>query len=289
MAMLALAATGGALFGSSAAASSPVLTRRLLRGANAAGRRSDAPISVSSNWAGYAVATPETPETPGQPATTAPATMFTSVTGTWTQPRATCTAGSRSYSAVWVGLGGLDPDSQALEQIGTDADCTATGASRYTAWYELVPAPPVELKLKILPGDTISASVNVTGTDVLVQIKNRTRHTSFTKQLTVAQPDLASAEWIVEAPSACSSDNRCSVLPLANFGSVSFTRIATIGNGQPGTLANPAWSVLPIRLLPDANARFSGLGRSAGAPGATPGAASPDGRSFSVVWESQPE
>jgi hypothetical protein len=246
--------------------------------------RSDAPISVSTNWAGYAVATPETP---GQPATVAPTTAFTSVTGTWTQPKATCAAGSRSYSAVWVGLGGLDPDSQALEQIGTDADCTATGASRYTAWYELVPAPPVELKLKILPGDTISASVNVTGTNVLVQIKNRTRHTSFTRQLTIAQPDLASAEWIVEAPSACTPDGRCTVLPLANFGSVSFTRIATIGNGQPGTLANPAWSALPIRLLPESSSRFSDV-ESTTLSGATPAAASPDGRSFSVVFDPEP-
>ena len=35
---------------------------------------------------------------------------------------------------------------------------------------------------------------------MLVQIKNRTRHTSFTKRLTMAAPDLSSAEWIVEAP-----------------------------------------------------------------------------------------
>jgi hypothetical protein len=186
---------------------------------------------------------------------------------------------------VWVGLGGVDPTTQGLEQTGTDADCSATGTPRSFAWYELIPAPAVPVNLKILPGDTITASVNAKATGILVQIKNRTRRTSFTKQLSIASPDLTSAEWIVEAPSACTQDaGRCQVLPLANFGTVSFTRIATIGNGQPGTLSSPAWLASPIQLQP-ARGSASGFASSGSSPGAAPAGLSADGRSFSVSWQ----
>ena len=119
----------------------------------------------------------------------------------------TCDAGDAgAASAFWVGLGGSSSTSQALEQIGTSADCdSTTGKPKYYAWYELVPSPSVKIKnLKVAPGDLITTSVNITGADtVLVQVKNRTRKTSFTKSLTFQNPDLSSAEWIAEAPSAC--------------------------------------------------------------------------------------
>ena len=38
-------------------------------------------------------------------------------------------AGRESYSAVWVGLGGYSENASALEQIGTDADCSRSGAA----------------------------------------------------------------------------------------------------------------------------------------------------------------
>src|SRR5262245_58612525 len=58
-----------------------------------------AAADTSSNWAGYAVT---------GPSSTNPVT-FTSVTGTWKQPTATCTAADgASAAAIWVGLGGYD-------------------------------------------------------------------------------------------------------------------------------------------------------------------------------------
>jgi hypothetical protein len=247
-------------------------------------RRVESPGSVSSNWAGYVVTANATPENASSlPGSTTP-NGFTSVTGTWTQPKVTCTAGNATYSAAWVGLGGIAESTQGLEQTGTDADCSATGKPRYFAWYELIPAPAVPVNLKILPGDTITASVNANAAGILVQIKNRTRHTSFTKQLSIAAPDLTSAEWIVEAPSACSQGGRCQVLPLANFGTVSFTRIATIGNGQPGTLSSPAWMASPIQLQPEQGST-SGFASAGSLPGATPAGLSADGRAFNVSWQ----
>src|SRR2546430_635897 len=85
--------------------------------------------AISANWAGYAVAaTDGVPATSADgSATTAAPASFTSVTGTWRQPRATCTAGSVGFSSVWVGLGGFSPGSEAIEQIGTEVDCTGGG------------------------------------------------------------------------------------------------------------------------------------------------------------------
>ena len=77
---------------------------------------------------------------------------YTDVTGTWTQPAATCTPGSTTSAAVWVGIGGYSQSSQKLEQTGTSADCDSSGKATYYAWYELVPADSVNIKLKIFPG-----------------------------------------------------------------------------------------------------------------------------------------
>lgn len=243
---------------------------------------------LSSNWAGYVAAGYTTDPASGASTPIA----FTSVTGTWRQPQATCVAGNDpTYSAVWVGIGGYSEQSQALEQIGTSADCTAAGTPVYYAWYELVPKPVVRIPLKLVPGDTITTSVNVSGTSVLVQIKNRTRGTSFTKTLDSPAPDLTSAEWIAEAPSECSRLG-CRVLPLANFGTVTFTRIAVHGNTHPGTLTDPAWTVTPVRLLPDTQSgtllgRAFGQDTSLSGAGADPNTPTPDGRSFSVSWRAQ--
>lgn len=234
---------------------------------------------VSANWAGYVA--------------TAPSTSYTSVTASWTQPKVTCgTTDAGSASAFWVGLGGYASESESLEQVGTSSDCDSkTGTPTYYAWYELLPDPPTTIKsLKVAPGDRITTSVNILdGNTVLVQVKNRTRKTSFTKKLAMANPDSTSAEWIAEAPSACNG-NRCSTVSLANFGSVQFTGIAALGNGIGGTLtANPGWTTTSISLV--ANTRrgfFPGpetfsRATTSGA-GANPGDATTDGRSFTVTW-----
>ena len=134
--------------------------------------------------------------------------------------------------------------------------------------------------------------MNITGSDtVLVQVKNRTRKTSFTKSLTFENPDLSSAEWIAEAPSSCNG-YRCVTLPLSNFKSVQFSKIAAIGNGIGGTLtANPGWTTTAISLVADnRNAFFPGpqtyAGASSSSAGASPGDAATDGRSFTVTWSS---
>jgi peptidase A4-like protein len=246
---------------------------------------------VSSNWSGY-VATGL-----GSTATTASTTTsFRNVTATWKQPAATCAAiGRASASAIWVGLGGYSTASTAIEQAGTSADCGADGKATYYAWYELVPEPSITIKnLKIFPGDTVTASVLVTGTEVLMQVKNRTRKTAFTKRVTLAQPDLTSAEWIAEAPSECSSNGFCRQIPLANFGSVTFTKVAALATiqglgDQGGTITSPLWQTTPIELVPAPQRRYFGdlaerPDSTTGAGGAAPFGLSADGGTFGVTW-----
>ncbi len=236
----------------------------------------------SSNWAGWAISDSDT--IAGQPTAGSTTTLsFTSTTATWVQPKVTCTEGRPSFSAFWVGLGGLAADSKALEQVGTQANCTAAGKAVYSAWYELVPTPSITVKLKIFPRDLISASVNVEPNGILVQIKDRTRRTSFTKLLpTPALTDFTSAEWIAEAPSTCDAQLvRCRALPLANFGTVPFTRIAAIGNDHAGTVTDTTWASTAIDLVPDASSHFGGFGTSGTA---TPTNIDATGRSFQIFF-----
>jgi peptidase A4-like protein len=246
----------------------------------ALGASRDLSSDVSANWSGYVV--------------TGSGTSYTSVTGTWSQPAVACgPSEAGAASAFWVGLGGYYTSSPALEQIGTSADCDSlTGKPSYYAWYELVPSNSVTIpNFQVVPGDVITTSVNIVngGTSVMLQIKNRSRHKTFTTTLPFANPDLSSAEWVAEAPASC--DNyRCRQLSLSNFGSVQFTKVAALGNANGGTLtANPGWTATAISLVPTQRRgffpgpdRFSAAATSAaGATAATP---DPDGRGFTVSW-----
>jgi hypothetical protein len=253
-----------------------------------ASRAAASATDVSSNWAGY-VATG-----PGSTATiAAPSMSYTDVTGQWVQPKATCAAGSPTSVAVWVGLGGYSETSQELEQAGTSADCSESGKATYYIWYELVPADSVNVKsLKINAGDVIASVVKVNGTDVLVQVIDRTRKTRFTKHLTMATPDLTSAEWIAEAPSSCSESGFCRQIALTNFGSLTFTRSFATGNGTGGTISSPNWELTGLQLVPRSHRFYGDPNDSAaggyGGAGANPSAVSSDGTGFGVTWQANP-
>jgi hypothetical protein len=230
--------------------------------------------TVSSNWSGYAIGTPSL----------AVATTFTSVSGQWVQPTANCTSSRSTYSAFWVGLGGFSEVSQAVEQIGTSADCTASGKATYSMWYELVPAASVPIKFKVFPGNVVSASVKVSGTSVTVQIRNLTRKTKFTKTLRMSNPDTSTAEWVAEAPSACTASGRCTQLPLTDFGAVTFTNAsATTTDGHTGTITDSAWPATTIQLIEDASRPFAVSPTIS--TGAVPAALASDGSAFAVLWE----
>lgn len=196
-----------------------------------------ADASLSTNWAGFAVHRT--------------GVSFRNVTATWKQPAAVCNTPYATYEATWVGIGGYNANSNALEQIGTALDCNASGGTVSGAWYEVVPRPSKQIGMTVRPGDTISASVTVVGHRVTLKISDRTRHESFTRRVTVVSVDARSAEWIVEAPSACFSDNTCHTLPLTDFGTESFTgATATTTKGRRGSITSPRWGRSKITLAP---------------------------------------
>lgn len=253
----------------------------------------DVAQASSENWSGYVVgaSSSSSESSSGE--------SFKSVSGSWVAPTAKCTAGTGTYSAFWVGLGGAG-QSDALEQAGTEADCSTAGTPSYFAWYELVPSAPVKItSLTVTPGDHMSSRVTVSGSDVTIDVSDQTTGAGFTKTLTMSNPDTSSAEWIAEAPSTCSSsavsESSCSPLPLTDFGSVTFTGAgATTTSGQTGSISD--FSAAAVSLDPAAagsedsyGGGFAGYGaQDAGAQtssaGATPGALSTDGSSFSVSY-----
>ncbi len=265
----ALAVGGGFVLDGAAAASAHVV---------------NAQQAASQNWAGYVA---HSNLGSGQ---------FSSVSGSWVQPSVNSST-SQGYSAFWVGLGGSSGQSQALEQVGTSAD-TVNGQTQYYAWYELVPAPETRLDLAVHPGDHMTGKVSVSGSTVNISLSDQTTGQSVTKQLQMSNPDTSSAEWIAEAPSSVSQDGSHQVLPLADFGNVTFTNASASGDGHTGSVSDPNWSLQQVQLSsPGGSGDWAGggagiAGDSSGfvstqsGAGAQTSSLTGDGSSFSVGWTS---
>jgi hypothetical protein len=246
-----------------------------------------AAASVSSNWAGYAAVAPASV-----------GSRFTGVSGTWTEPDVTCIAGREAFSAVWVGLGGYSRRPSALEQIGTDANCSRSGTASYSSWYELLPAGPVKLALKLRAGDEMSASVSVERHRVTLSIRDLSTGAHFKRTLRMAHVDSSSAEWIVEAPATCEDSENCEILPLTDFGEVLFSRATATGRAHTSPVAASDWAPTALELQqvePEHLDGSAGAGESAGAGTratetltlATPSPSARDSGAFSVSWKEQ--
>jgi hypothetical protein len=224
--------------------------------------------TTSSNWAGYA----------------AHGTSFHSVSAEWRVPTATCTDGEATYSSMWVGLGGYSTSADALEQTGTEADCTASGTAEYSAWYELVPASSHAVSLSIEPGQLIYASVTESGGRVTLTLKDLSDGSSFRRTFTPTDLDVSSAEWIVEAPSNCATSSSCTILPLADFSDAGFSDArASTASGHRGTVTSRWWTTTRITLESSSGSAFAAY-RSSTASEATPSALADGGSSFAVTY-----
>lgn len=249
----------------------------LVAGGAWASGSADAAVSVSSNWAGYAVVP-----------SGSRASAFSRVSGSWAVPTATCSGRGETYAAAWVGLGGFHESSRALEQIGTDADCTRTGNAVYSAWYELVPAAPVTLKLKVHAGDVIAASVSVKGHGVTLRIRDLSTGSLVTRRRRVTKVDLSSAEWIVEAPSVCVTTRICGTLALTDFGNIALSQLEATERGHTGSVEDRRWKATELELR-EAQSLARGPRASAARTAATavPTALSSSGSAFAVTWGEQ--
>ena len=197
----------------------------------------------STNWSGYAVA----------------GSSATHVVGTWTQPLAICSSGENSWSSPWVGIDG--DNSNTVEQIGTDSDCSG-GAPYYYAWYEMYPKSLVKLSLPVVAGHSYTAEVTYTSGSFALSLTDNTTGTPVSAPPQASRKARRSSiEWVMEGPS-----NGL----LTDFSTVSFTSASgTIGGvtGAVDSFANPDAITMVTR---------SGLAR------ATPGTAS--GGAFDVTW-----
>ncbi|MDQ3809285.1 MAG: G1 family endopeptidase [Chloroflexota bacterium] len=202
--------------------------------------------STSSNWAGYA----------------ARGGSFTSVSGTWVVPEIPLDA-PFGADAAWVGIGGLR--TRDLIQAGTHQLVSGSGSVVYQAWVEKLPEVSRTVPLAVLPGDTVSASIDLQAPDTwLITLTNHSTGQSLVRTEHY-ESSLSSAEWIQEAPFA-----RRRVLPLSEFGSITFTAGSAVRDGVPMTIAD--LGARPISLI-DGNRRAL----------AVPSPLGPDGASFTVT------
>jgi hypothetical protein len=178
--------------------------------------------STSNIWSGYAV--------------DSTSDSVTAVSGSWTVP--TVTGSGTSYSLTWVGIDGFA--THVVEQTGV-AENLVNGVAKYSAWYEMYPSAPVTIGLTVHAGDPISASVKyVNGKfDLTIEdLNDPSGKNTFTVAKTATNVPRASAEWVQEDPLASYTQ----VLPLSNFGSVSFTNAQATIKGVTGAINNSTWA-----------------------------------------------
>ncbi len=236
----------------------------------------------SPNWAGWvALAAPRSKRL---------AKHFVNISGSWVQPSATCTPHRTTFAAFWVGLGGYSQHSQALEQIGTEADCSKHGVLFYYAWYELLPGPPITIRgIRVRPGDSITASVHVSSDKVRVALTDATGGAKpFVKRSLMRSPppDTSAAEWIAEAPSNCDGNNRCKPLRLTDFGQIGFTSASVTSIGaagrHTGPIDDPTWNYGAIVLSSNGSLTYTPNEQSY----ALPSLLSTSGTAFTVDYGS---
>ncbi len=201
---------------------------------------------VSHNWSGYA----------------ATGGSFTGVSGTWSVPRFSPDGGFGT-DAAWVGIGGVR--SRDLIQAGTQQVVSGNGSTQYQAWVETLPQVSHPVPLTIHPGDSVSVSIAEQSANTwLIAFTNNTTGQTYQRTEQYASAH-SSAEWVEEAPSG----GRGRILPLDDFGTVSFSNGSAIKDGQQVSIAGA--TAHAITMLGSTNQ-----------PLAVPSAIGGDGASFTV-------
>src|SRR5260221_13938163 len=102
--------------------------------------------------------------------------------------------------------------------------------------------PSQTVALPVSPGDTVTVTITQqSGDSWLITMSNDTSTKTFSTNVSYAST-LSSAEWIVEAPSAGRG-----VLPIDDFGTVSFFHGAAVRDGTSLTIA--AAGAPPVTMI----------------------------------------
>lgn len=178
-------------------------------------------VQYSSNWSGAVQI----------------GTGFKSVTGTITVPRAT--GGGDAASSAWVGIDG-DTCQTAILQTGL----SFYGDGSFDAWFEWIPDYSHSFSgFDLSVGDqvkiTVTASSKTAGVATLENLTSgQTVHHTFTSPpSTLCETN---AEWIVE-----DFEQGGSLVPFANFGSITFTDASA--QGSAGTVTPQGGTIIDLR------------------------------------------
>jgi hypothetical protein len=226
----------------------------------------------SENWCGYVVSDDLT-----QPSKNS----VTTVAASWTIPRLILQEplDTSQYCSIWVGLDGYEGDAgitksmalRPVQQIGTHSDWDAsTQQIVHYAWFQVQGQPPkIIVGFPLQSGDSVSAEVvaKPNKKNVLVPLKasnvlqfqmtirNNTSGVAALVPLSMSLSPHAgclSAQFIIEAPSETSSVKQ-KVLPLADFGSVTFHDCVCTINGTLGPIQAKDRKHAPIFLIKNNN------------------------------------
>jgi hypothetical protein len=170
--------------------------------------------NTTMNWAGYV----------------SKGGTYTAISGSWRIPNVTVGSDPVASDAAWIGIGG--DSSSDLIQVGTE-NIVENGQVASSTFYEQLPQGSETIPtVTVSAGDKVSASIKeVTGGEWDVTISNLTNGESYNNTVYYNSSE-SSAEWVEEAPSDGSS-----IIPLDEFGSVSFTGGSTTENGKTVSIA----------------------------------------------------
>jgi hypothetical protein len=201
----------------------------------------------STNWSGYADT----------------GSNFTRVSGSWTEPSASCGSGV-SLAAFWVGIDGYSSGS--VEQDGTLIECD--GGLFQFSWWEMYPSNAIQVVgSSVATGDQISASVTRSGTRYSLALTDFTHPgNSFTTNQSCNCAN-TSAEWIAEAPSGSGG-----IFPLTHFSTWTLSNASVTENGTTGVIST--FTDNEITMI-----------NNSGQVKAQPGPLNGSGNSFNVTWE----
>jgi hypothetical protein len=191
------------------------------------------------------------------------------VTGTWIVPPAGINSPA-GVGATWVGIGGVT--GQDLIQAGTQDLASGGGQAQFQTWIEMLPQAPQQVPVAVVPGDSVTVSIDEQGAGTgvwQISINNNTSGETYQTTVNYTSSE-SSAEWIQEAPASSSG-----VVPLDFFNSVSFSAAAATQDDQTVDLAQAG--AQPVTML---NASDQAL--------AVPSAIASDGSGFTVTRTSAP-
>lgn len=179
--------------------------------------------NTTMNWAGYV----------------SKGGTYTAISGSWQIPSVTVGSDSAASDATWIGIGG--DTSSDLIQVGTE-NIVEDGQVASSTFFEELPNSSENIPtVTVSAGDKVSASITEVATgEWNISINDLTNGESYSNTVYYNSSE-SSAEWVEEAPSDGSS-----IIPLDEFGSVTFTGGSTVENGKTVSISGSNAQVLTM-------------------------------------------